>query len=77
MNSGVDDKETGTMLHCDTANLDALRAFAGPARCPHCGDFMIAPLASEFVAGGEIRHHWECEACGERSSSAIPLCGDE
>lgn len=65
------------MLHCDTARLDALRAFTSLARCPHCGDLMIAPVASEFVAGGEIRHHWECEACGESSSSSISLCDDE
>ena len=65
------------MLHCHSVNLDAMRAFAGPAACPKCGDLLVAPLASEFVEGSEIRHHWECEACGERTSSAIPLCGDE
>ncbi len=65
------------MLHCDTAKLDTMRAFASPARCPHCSEMMIAPVASEFVEGGEIRHHWECEACGKLSSSSIPLCGDE
>jgi transcriptional regulator NrdR family protein len=42
-------------------------------RCPHCDDWMVAPLVSEFVEGGEIRHHWECDACGEPSSTAIPL----
>ena len=77
MNSGVDEEEPGTMLHCDTAKLEALRAFASPARCPHCGDFMVAPVVSEFVEGGEIRHHWECDACGKPSSSSIPPCGDE
>ncbi len=65
------------MLHCDAAKLDAMRAFAGPTRCPYCGDWMVAPLVSEFVVDGEIRHHWECEACGQPSSSSIPLCGDE
>jgi len=77
MTSGDNEEEAVTMLHCDTAKLDALRAFAGPARCTHCGDLMVAPVASEFVQGGEIRHYWECDACGEPSSSAIPLCGDE
>ena len=47
--------------------------FAAPAQCPHCGDVMVAPVSSEFVEGGEIRHHWECEACGEFSSTSIPL----
>ena len=65
------------MLHCNTAKLEALRAFASLARCPNCGDFMVAPLVSEFVEGGEIRHHWACEACGAPSSSSIPLGDDE
>ena len=60
-------------LHVNTAKLSALRAFAAPAHCPHCGDLMVAPLMSEFVEGGEIRHHWECDACGELSHTAIPL----
>ena len=60
-------------LHIDTARLSNIRTFAAPTRCPHCGDPMIAPYMSEFVEGGEIRHHWECEACGEPSSTSIPL----
>jgi hypothetical protein len=60
-------------LQCNSQKLSAIRAFAAPARCPHCGDWMVAPVSSEFVEGGEIRHHWECEACGEPSSTAIPV----
>jgi hypothetical protein len=25
------------------------------------------------LAGGEIRHHWQCDACGEISTTLIPL----
>lgn len=60
-------------LHIDTARLSGFRDFATPARCPHCGDWLVAPEASEFVEGGEIRHHWECDACGQTSSTSIPL----
>ena len=60
-------------LHIDTARLASLRAFANPARCPRCGDVMVAPVMSEFVEGGEIRHHWECDACGEATTTSIPL----
>lgn len=60
-------------LQFDTAKLSGARAFAAPVRCPHCGDWMVAPLVSEFVEGGEIRHHWECDACGELSTTLIPL----
>jgi hypothetical protein len=34
---------------------------------------MVAPIASEFIEGGEIRHHWECDTCGKPSSTSIPL----
>lgn len=57
----------------ETARLAAIRSFAAPARCPHCNDWMVAPVSSEFVEGGEIRHTWECEACGEFSSTVIDL----
>ena len=53
--------------------LTGIRSFASPIRCPHCGDLMVAPVMSEFVEGGEIRHHWECEACGLPSRTSIPL----
>jgi len=60
-------------LHIDTARFSNIRAFSSPARCPHCGDVMVAPVMSEFVEGSEIRHHWECDACGEASTTSIPL----
>jgi hypothetical protein len=66
-------KRRPTMLHCNAAKMTATRAFSAPMPCPHCGDCMVAPIISEFVAGDEIRHHWECEACGESSTTAIPL----
>ena len=59
-------------LHGYWAKLST-RAFTTPTHCPYCGDLMIAPESSEFVEGGEIRHHWECEVCGELSSTRIPL----
>lgn len=60
-------------LQIHLAKLATIRAFAAPARCPHCGDWMVAPISSEFVEGGEIRHHWECEACGGASDASISL----
>ena len=57
----------------ETAGLAAIRAFSTPARCPHCDDWMVAPVASEFVESGEIRHTWECDACGEVSATIIDL----
>jgi uncharacterized protein with PIN domain len=60
-------------LETQTAKLAGIRAFAAPLRCPHCNDWMVAPTCSEFVEGGEIRHHWDCEACGEPTSTALNL----
>ena len=39
-------------LHEYRAKLSAIRSFAAPAQCPHCGDVMVAPVSSEFVEGG-------------------------
>jgi len=58
-------------LHLYRTKYAALRSLAAPTRCPQCGDVMVAPVSSEFVEGGEIRHHWECDACGEFSSTSI------
>jgi transposase len=60
-------------LHCNPADVSAIRAFATATRCTHCGDRMVAPFVSEFVVGGEIRHHWECDACGQASTTSFPL----
>ena len=57
----------------DTARLSVLRAFSAPAQCPLCAEVMVAPLMSEFVEGGEIRHHWACDSCGQYSCTSIPL----
>jgi hypothetical protein len=71
-----DVKEADTMqLRCDMAKLSAA-ACASPARCPTCGDWMVAPLLSEFVEGDEIRHHWVCEGCGDTCRSTVPLADE-
>jgi len=58
---------------CHLFKLSAIRAFGAPARCPECGDWMVAPISSEFIEGNEIRHHWVCDSCGEASSTSISL----
>jgi hypothetical protein len=61
------------LLQNESAKLSAIRTFASPARCPLCGDWMVAPVASEFVEGGGIRHLWECDSCGESTLTFIDL----
>lgn len=50
----------------------ALRRFALP-RCPHCNDFLFAPLASEFVSISHVRHQWACEACGHAFATSVKV----
>jgi uncharacterized protein with PIN domain len=56
---------------------DHATAFAGcfafAARCPECGDRMVAPESSEFVDSGKIRHHWLCDACAHEFSTTVCL----
>jgi len=60
-------------LHLYRTKYAALRSLAAPTRCPQCGDVMVAPVSSEFVEGGEIRHRWACESCGGLSYTAVEL----
>jgi transcription elongation factor Elf1 len=49
------------------------RCLAPPARCPHCGERMVAPLLSEFVNKGTVRHHWACDDCGMPSQTEVSV----
>jgi hypothetical protein len=60
-------------LHTERTTLSANRGITAPLRCPHCDDWMVAPVVSEFVDGDEIRHLWQCDACGEISNTTVPL----
>lgn len=67
------------MHYSETTDFTALRAnrfFGLPAHCQQCGDWIVAPLLSEFVEGGEIRHHWVCDSCGETACTTILLNGE-
>ncbi|MBS0535398.1 MAG: hypothetical protein JSR72_15175 [Proteobacteria bacterium] len=60
-------------LQCYPATFSMIRTFGTALRCAECGDQLIAPVASEFVDGGEIRHYWECESCGTTSCTSIDI----
>jgi hypothetical protein len=63
-------------LHSNPVTFSYIRSFAALERCPYCADMMVAPVRSEFVDGGEIRHYWECDTCAESSCTSIPLAAD-
>jgi len=39
--------------------------------CPHCLETQIAPLASEYVGEGRVRHFWACDGCGHEFQTSI------
>jgi hypothetical protein len=39
--------------------------------CPECGDLLLAPEVSEFIADGRVRHLWSCEACGSAFRTTV------
>ncbi|HZP76990.1 MAG TPA: hypothetical protein VFB45_12665 [Pseudolabrys sp.] len=41
--------------------------------CPHCGDCLLAPEASELIDDGEIRHTWRCDSCGGGLTTSVIL----
>lgn len=59
-------------LHQETDRVGAFGRYVPRGRrCPGCSEHVIAPELSEFVDGGEIRHHWLCESCARVFSTAV------
>jgi hypothetical protein len=45
---------------------------AAGGHCPACGAWApIAPIASDYLGGGLIHHHWRCEPCGHAWITAV------
>ena len=40
-------------------------------QCAQCGEAIIAPEWSEYLADHGVRHAWSCEACGYQFESII------
>jgi hypothetical protein len=38
---------------------------------PNCLETQIAPLASEYVGEGRVRHFWSCDGCGRKFQTLI------
>jgi ribosomal protein L37AE/L43A len=41
--------------------------------CAQCGENLIAPIWSEYVAERCVRHVWSCEACGYEFETTVYL----
>ena len=47
---------------------------AAGGRCPACGAWApIAPVASDYLVGGLVHHHWQCEPCGHEWITAVRI----
>ena len=60
-------------LRTDTPRSSAFSYRLPLPVCPYCRENLLAPMLSEFVDSGEIRHHWLCESCGGVSKTSIEL----
>jgi transcription elongation factor Elf1 len=49
------------------------RRYLSYPSCPRCGNHLALAEASEFLRNGQIRHSWECEACGEQFQTAVTV----
>jgi hypothetical protein len=42
--------------------------------CPVCGSWTpMRPIASDYLDGGQIRHHWVCDPCGHAWTTAVRI----
>jgi hypothetical protein len=42
--------------------------------CPVCGAWApMMPVASDYLGGGQIRHHWVCDPCGHAWTTAVRM----
>jgi len=39
--------------------------------CPNCLESLIAPVASEYVGEGRVRHSWACDGCGHEFHTSV------
>ena len=61
---GVDDSDLKQRSHAERATALNDNDPAG-GTCPVCGAWApIAPIASDYLDGGLVCHHWVCEPCG-------------
>jgi uncharacterized protein (DUF983 family) len=67
------EQEATMHTHQTRHDTQSLARVLPRARCPNCGEALLIAQASEFVAGGEIRHHWACDACGEDFSTVVVM----
>jgi hypothetical protein len=46
-------------------------------QCAQCGEAIIAPEWSEYLAVHGVRQAWSCEACGHQFESTIHFAAPE
>jgi hypothetical protein len=62
-------------LHSAVASHPARPKLFGLLSCPNCLETLIAPVASEYVGEGRVRHSWSCDGCGHEFHTAVRFGG--
>ena len=60
-------------LHSQAPLAFEFRRYLSIPSCPRCGDFVVCPETSEFLHGGQIRHSWACDSCGEQFQTTVTV----
>jgi hypothetical protein len=67
------EEEDSMRLQTGTPRSSAFTSFLSLPVCSNCQEKLLAPILSEFIDGGEIRHHWTCDVCGSVTQTSIDL----
>jgi hypothetical protein len=57
-------------LQSGTTTTARARPF-GLHSCPKCLETMVAPVTSEYVGEGRVRHSWSCDGCGYEFHTSV------
>jgi len=60
-------------LQVATSNHSAGIPYFGMLHCVNCGGALVAPAKSAYLGGGQIRHFWSCDACGQEFQTSIRI----
>jgi hypothetical protein len=61
------------MPHVTVPMRYAHERYLGRPSCPKCGELLMAPEASEYLSGYDIRHRWQCDSCDFQFETLIDL----
>jgi len=58
-------------LHANASADRARLVEVNKNTCPQCGEWLLAPVWSEYQSERCVRHAWACDACGYDFETAV------